>query len=299
MPLPFILLVLAICASWLPPLPVGTRHRVPLWAIIYLVAVVVALSQEILQPSGAMVLLLLVALAGVLGRVTSALGYWIAFSLLTLLCLGLVLHKLPGFNNPVVLHAVKVTPDASPFTQYLNFDKGSVGLVLVAFLSTRLHRSDLSRRLAGSAVIAYVGACAVAFSTAVGLGIVRLEPKFPSGTWLFLTTNLFLVCVAEEAFFRLLIQDPLLGCRPGQRLENQQASRSRTVFAVAISGALFGLAHAAGGSLMIIMATLAGTVYAMVYATTNRVEAPLFVHFGLNATHFLVFTYPRLSELAR
>jgi membrane protease YdiL (CAAX protease family) len=27
----------------------------------------------------------------------------------------------------------------------------------------------------------------------------------------------------------------------------------------------------------------------------QRIEASMFVHFGVNATHFLLFVYPRLS----
>lgn len=299
MPLAYILLVMAICAAWLPSLPIGPLRRVPLWAIIYSAAVVVALSQGTLQISGAIALLMLVVLAGLLGRVKGRLAYWSTFSMLALLCLGLSLHKLPGFNNPIAINAIKLTTDASPFTQYLNFDKGSVGLVLVAFLSMPLQRTDLFRRLAASTLLAYIVACAVVFGASTALGLVRLEPKVPSVTWLFLTTNFFLVCVAEQAFFRFLIQDPLRGFFPGQSRDGYQVRRAHTVFAVALSGVLFGVAHAAGGLLMILMATLAGTVYAVVYAATNRIEAPLFVHFGLNAMHFLAFTYPRLSGPAQ
>jgi membrane protease YdiL (CAAX protease family) len=111
---------------------------------------------------------------------------------------------------------------------------------------------------------------------------------------LFLTTNLFLTCVAEEAFFRSLVQDPLRGLRPGQHVGAGGSWSARIVLAIVVSGMLFGLAHAAGGPSMILMATLAGLGYAAVYARTNRIEAPILVHFGLNATHLLAFTYPAL-----
>ncbi|EJO55615.1 hypothetical protein BURMUCF2_A0693, partial [Burkholderia multivorans CF2] len=47
------------------------------------------------------------------------------------LAIALSLHLLPGFHNPRVIGPVRFTPDAVPFTMYLNLDKPLVGLWLM------------------------------------------------------------------------------------------------------------------------------------------------------------------------
>lgn len=295
MPLPFVLLVLSICAAWLSPLPIGPRHRLHPWSLIYAAAVLVAVVQGFVQLSGVVALIVLVGLALWISRAVRPSLHWLAFALLTLLSLALALHKVPGFSNPIVIDAFQFTPDAKPFTQYLNFDKGSVGLILLALLSPKLRGGDRAGRFAVETVAGYALTALVVLGVALASGFVRFDPKLPAQALLFLATNLFFTCVAEEAFFRSLIQDPLRGARAGQTEAAPRSSGARILVAIVVSGVLFGIAHAAGGSSMIVMATVAGIGYAAVYARTNRIEAPILVHFGLNATHFLAFTYPALQ----
>jgi hypothetical protein len=61
------------------------------------------------------------------------------------LALALAMHKLPGFNNPLLLDRVVLSDGAAPFTLYANFDKGAVGLVLLALLCRRVHRGRAAR----------------------------------------------------------------------------------------------------------------------------------------------------------
>lgn len=295
MPVPFVLLVVSICAAWLSPLSVGQRLRVHPWAIVYAAAVIAAFAQGFLQVSAVASLIVLVALALWMTRATHKAAYWLAFALLLVLCLALALHKVPGFNNPIVIDGVQFSPDAKLFTQYLNFDKGSVGLVLFALLSPKLRPGDHVGRLAIETAAGYAVTTVIVLGVAFACGLVRFEPKVPVQAALFLTTNLFLTCVAEEAFFRVLIQDPLRGMRAGQAELDGTSWRARAIVAIVVSGLLFGMAHAAGGTPMIVMAALAGIGYAAVYARTNRIEVPILVHFGVNATHFLAFTYPALK----
>jgi uncharacterized protein len=43
----------------------------------------------------------------------------------------------------------------------------------------------------------------------------------------------------------------------------------------------------------VLLAAAAGLGYAIAYQRTGRIEASMTAHFTLNATHFLLFTYPR------
>lgn len=47
---------------------------------------------------------------------------------------------------------------------------------------------------------------------------------------------------------------------------------------------------------MVLQAGLAGLGRAVAYERTRRIEAPMLAHFGLNATHWLWFTYPALAQ---
>ena len=117
---------------------------------------------------------------------------------------------------------------------------------------------------------------------------VRFAPKFPKESWLWISVNLCFTCVAEEALFRGFIQAQL------QRLW-QKVPRGEWL-ALAVAAVLFGLAHAGGGPVYVVLATVAGVGYGWAYLRTGRIEASILTHFALNATHFFFFTYPALQR---
>jgi membrane protease YdiL (CAAX protease family) len=108
----------------------------------------------------------------------------------------------------------------------------------------------------------------------------RWTPVF----WVWAPINLLTTCMSEEAFFRGFLQREV-----GQALGERRHTRT---MAVAISAVLFGLAHLAGGWRYVLLATLAGAGYAIAFQRTSRIEAAILTHFAVNATHFLLFTYP-------
>ena len=97
----------------------------------------------------------------------------------------------------------------------------------------------------------------------------------------------FLTALPEEAIFRGVVQNWL-----ARRLGG--ASRDGLVAAV-IAGAIFGVAHFAGGPRYVVLATVAGIGYGWIYATTGSLAAAIAAHAGLNTLHFLFFTYPSLA----
>lgn len=117
--------------------------------------------------------------------------------------------------------------------------------------------------------------------------LVKPALKWPGFTVEFLAINLLLTVVAEEAFFRGVIQ---------QRLQSAlQGMRSGNGLALTASALLFGAAHLGGGMTYATIAGLAGLGYAWVFQRSGRIEAPILLHFTLNAVHFLAFTYPALA----
>ncbi|WAC71805.1 CPBP family intramembrane metalloprotease [Roseateles sp. SL47] len=300
LPMPFVLLMLAIVAVWLPALKTPWGWTLPPWLVLYAAATALAVAQGYVDAVGVLSLVGLVLLAEGLRRKPPAPLYrplyrplhWPLLVALSLLAVALSLHGVPGFRNPVAINAVRFSDDARPFTQYLNFDKGSVGLVLMALLAPRLQSGDrVGRVLMRSAALAVVVAF-FALSLALLLGMVRPDPKWPPQTVQFLVTNLLLTCVAEEALFRVMVQDTLARGTGASGSSTVGPWRVRALVAPGVSALLFGAAHAGGGPSMVAVATVAGVGYAAAYRWQRRIEAAVLLHFAVNALHFLLFTYP-------
>jgi hypothetical protein len=119
----------------------------------------------------------------------------------------------------------------------------------------------------------------------MALGYLTWQPKWTSLFWIWAPVNLFFTCLSEEALFRGFIQRELASALHGTRYGNWVA--------IAVSALLFGLAHFAGGASYVALAAAAGVGYAIVYQRTQSIEMAMLAHFALNATHFLLFTYPR------
>jgi membrane protease YdiL (CAAX protease family) len=213
---------------------------------------------------------------------------FVALSALGILGFGvlLALHALPGFRNFLILDHVVLSGGAAPFTLYLNFDKTLVGLCILGFCHRALlaRATDWQRALRRAAPIMAINVVVVALG-ACTLGYLTWQPKWTPIFWTWAPVNLFFVCLSEEAFFRGFIQRELTSAL--------QRMRYGSGVAIAASALLFGLAHFAGGASYIVLATVAGVGYGIVYHRARSVEMSILAHFALNATHFLLFTYPQ------
>lgn len=216
-------------------------------------------------------------------------GPWQGISLAPMLVLsaGLTVHAVPGFANPVVLDAVRLSADSLPYTKYLNVDKGVLGLLLLAlFAPARARRAPG----AGSAITAswqFAIVTGAVMALTVAVGYARWDPKLPEWWPLWLASMVVLTALPEEALFRHVIQGSLTAWLG-------ETARARATAAIA-SAVLFGLAHVAGGATYVVLATIAGLGYAVVYAGTGSVLAAIAAHTGLNLLHLLLFGYPALD----
>lgn len=205
-----------------------------------------------------------------------------------LVCLVLALHVGPGFHNPAVLRDAVLSPGAIPYSQYANFDKGLAGVLILGTLGVAGRGAAAGWRAAivraGPIV---VGTIALAMAASLALGFVRFDPRWTPAFWAWAPINLLLTCASEEAFFRGFLQRELAGALDGRR--------HATAVAVGLSALLFGIAHAAGGWRYVLLATLAGIGYGLAHQRTGRVDMAILTHFAVNATHFLLFTYPALA----
>lgn len=282
----YLLLGVAIAAVWLPSR--FELARVPPWAWLFAAACACALAAGVLAPIGLVALVALAALLRTAKQASGAAVRAFAAVLAAAFVLLLALHDVPGFANVLALDRVRFTPDAAPFTLYLNFDKGSAGLLVLAMLARRATDLPTFLRAVRTGVIACVGLVLPVAALGYWIGWFGFAPKLPPQTLTFLLTNLFLVCVAEDGFFRTFVQQPLHDLVDGRRGVSGAVP-------IVVAALLFGLAHAAGGWQYVLLSAVAGIGYALAYARTRCVEAAIAAHFCTNALHFLLFTYPRLE----
>ncbi|MBI3727254.1 MAG: CPBP family intramembrane metalloprotease [Burkholderiales bacterium] len=286
--LPYIFLYTAIAAAWLPKVAVpGPLNSLVPGHLLAVLAGISALVSGLITPVAAAALLVLALLLWASARNTLSLSLRILASVLALVvALMLAMHKLPGFHNILLLDKVRFSDDAIPFTLYANFDKGMAGYLLLSLFCARA--SSVRQFLADGKRIALPALLTIAVLIALGLvaHFFSFSPKLPEATLLFLAVNLFLTCVAEEAFFRGLIQEAIY------RLGNKPVFG---YLAIVVSAVLFGLAHLGGGMQYVALATVAGLGYAIVYHQTRRLEWVILTHAAFNLCHFLLFTYPRLA----
>jgi len=283
----FGLLAIAMSAAWLKPFQIGGHIVIAPWAALFITSVIAGLIAEVLSPLSIIELGLFSGATYLACASQSKSKQKILLSAITIiLALALALHRLPGFNNPVIISNVTLSAGAPAFTQYANFDKGAVGLLLLAIMCSRATTAAEWRKLLRQTIPVAIITIVAVFGVATMVGYVKPDFKITQVTMLFLATNLFFTVMAEEAFFRGFLQD---------RVALSLARfRYGSLIAVACSAILFGLAHIAGGAIYVMLAFLGSLGYAYAYHITRRIEAPIIVHFAVNTVHFIGFTYPHL-----
>jgi membrane protease YdiL (CAAX protease family) len=128
---------------------------------------------------------------------------------------------------------------------------------------------------------------AVVMVLTLALGYVKFDPKWTPLFFAWALSNLFFTCLSEEAFFRGFVLRELARMGSDRKLAS--------IVALIVSSLLFGLVHLGGGWKYALAAAFAGAGYGIAYQRSARLEGSMAVHFGLNATHFLLFTYPALA----
>jgi len=262
--LTFGLLGSAICAVWIIPTQ-AARHYT--WMALFGAAIACGVAAGFLNTVAVVELAVFGALAYAAARTDIRRWQSIVFGTLTgVMALALAMHKLAGFSNPLLISNVRFSADATAFTQYANFDKAAVGLILLAFLCRRANTGAqwlaVLRRSLPIAALTTLMVMAIA----IAVGYVAPQFKLPPYTPVFLATNLLFTCVAEEAFFRGFLQERLAKSLP--------ATRTWQAAAILFSGVLFGVAHLGGGAVYASLATLCGLGYAYAYAVTKRSKPP-------------------------
>lgn len=263
------------------------------WAVLLVGAVIAGYVSGVLYGPGALWIALFAALCVAYSRAKllpspgkrrALVGLSAAGILVVALALGL--HVLPGFRNFLALDDVVLSPGAASYTLYLNVDKTVVGLCILGLCHKNLlaNWKNWAQALRRAAPLIAISTAVVALF-AMALGYLEWQPKWTPLFWIWAASNLFFTCLSEEALFRGFIQRELA--------EALQGKSFATWLPIVVAAVLFGIAHIGGGWSYVALAAAAGLGYGIVYHRTRSIEMAMLAHFALNATHFLLFTYPR------
>ena len=284
--------------------------RLPIFSFVFAaLALAIALWASLLTVGAALWCAVLLLLALWLNTSqSSAIVRSVGFILLALMALAGALHLVPGFANPLLVNAQLLTPDAIAYTLYANFDKGWAGYCLLLAIwpnqnqrqnpkagpiqiARQPHSQHLASRYWHGFWPVWPLTVLAALGLALGLHLLQFAPKWPDFALQFIFCNLLLTCVAEETFFRGLLQRPLY---QSLSLRGFSANQAAWCAIVGVS-ILFGLAHLAGGWAYALVATVASVGYGWAYQRSGRIEVAIVAHAALNVVHITLFTYPMLG----
>lgn len=284
-----LLLAAAIASAWLPDWRLPRGGTLPPALPLAALALACAWFTRVADVRAVAAVVAVAGLGWTCRTASSPALRRVAAGLAVLGAFGLGLHLFPGFRPVVFADGVRLSADAEPMRFSAHLDAGMAGLLLlVCFCRRAQSPGEWRRALQGALPVAVITTTGV-IGLAWAIGHVRPEGNLPPFTAAFLGKMLLWTCVLEEAFFRGVVQERL------SRVRVFSGAATGRWVPLLLASALFGLAHAAGGWAYVGLAALAGLGYGWAYARTGCIESAIAVHFLLNATHFLAFTYPRLA----
>lgn len=191
-------------------------------------------------------------------------------------------YRPESFSNPLIWSTEQLYSGGEEFNLYANLAKGLCGYLIVIWLLDKVNRTGQLKSVP-SIALALLSALIL---MAIGVVFFGLETHFklPKETVYFIAVNLGITVLAEEAYFRLLLQAQI------ERIF-KNIKVGRTV-AVAIAAPVFAFAHTGQLNQAFLLFLIAGLIYAMVFALTRRFSAAVLCHFAVNILHFIFFEYP-------
>ncbi|KZL17044.1 CAAX amino terminal protease self- immunity [Pseudovibrio axinellae] len=268
-------------------IPLITQRWVPL--TLFALSLVLAVTAGVLGWTALLLVLSWAVVSAVLFQQKHPLWLYALMAGLLLLAGHLVMtHTAPGFHNLQVLQDVKTSPDAVPYSLYLNFDKAALGFLLFLFAAPRITSAKEWLRCLRITLLFFIPTAAVLIGATYAAGLVVFDLKLVPFLPLWIFANLLFTCVAEEAFFRQFVM--------GQLMKKLGRSVWAGVIALVLSSLFFAYYHLDGGVPYAIFSLVAGLFYGATFWKSERIEATIGVHFLVNLTHILFFTYPMLAR---
>ena len=200
-----------------------------------------------------------------------------------LIGLSLLSHQFESFRSLIIFDKILLSTSSAAFALKLPTDQILLALCLaIWYLGPQ---RNAIRRDWVLILMAFAGLALILIPAALSSGFVEYELKHTELFYWWALHNLFVVCFAEEMFFRGFVQTKLLHYFQERSLQARNIS-------ILLSASIFALAHYKGGSAYMALAGIAGLFYSWTYAKSDRIQNSILLHFAVNSLHFLFFTYP-------
>lgn len=196
-------------------------------------------------------------------------------------------YKPDGFSYPSIFDLPGESGSTPRYEFFANLGKGICGFLLLYFLWQKPRDNEFIAAPKYQFLIVLLAPAVVIALAIPALGL-HLQPKNFEQIALFSLGNLLIISVAEEAFMRLLLQQPLRNAiavfTVNRWVQELVPLLVVTVIFVAIHSGLSGAA--------IWVYALAGFLYGLSYTLSKNIFYPIMIHFFVNQIHFSFLTYP-------
>ena len=200
--------------------------------------------------------------------------------ILIALSLAFSLHLIPGFKNEIIFLSPSFGLSEQPYKLNANLDKALAAIAIILAM-----RSTVKWKTSIKELYLILTAITIFFTVSI-LFDAKPDPKLGAFTLAFIFFNLSVTCLAEEVFFRLIIQDWLFKFSKGAL---------NGWLAVFITAVIFMLAHFHTGvdaDKRLFLIFIAGILYGGIYLKNKSLGSAIIMHFGINIIHFSFFAYP-------
>ncbi len=282
--LTYLFLSFSILSFW-----ISSNKNIPV--ALFIISTILAVFSKIINP---IALISIIAMIGLFylfyNKTLSNISKIIVFILILAVSALLMAHKIPGYNNWEIYDYLKLSELSAPFSMWLNFDKGLIAFALLYAVNKKpLILNDYKLILKHIFPIFLILALILSHFATL-FDYLAFDPKIIDAKLLaiWIIRMICLTVVVEELFFRFFIQGTFskLFYRFGMKGE---------LLACFLAALIFALFHFSGGIMFVVLAFIAGLLYGGVYIKTKKIEASIILHFLINFTHLMLFSYPSLQ----
>jgi membrane protease YdiL (CAAX protease family) len=265
--LPFILLGIAFLSTW-------ARRDPKVWGGLAALSVIAAQSLGYVSMVGTIFLIGWAVLWFVFAKLENKSARIAMFWVLLFVSFGFKFHLFAGFKP------LQLTPRF-----FIGMDSPWIGLFPLALLvPLASNLNEMKVALTKGLWLTLIGIFALILLATINKA-ANFEPHWPSYPITRYLTNLILVAIPEEAFYRGFVQNQFVKWLP-----NTLWGKSG---ALIIASLIFMLAHLfwSPNPMVLGFTFLAGLLYGGVYMVSGRIESAILCHFLFNFVHMTFFSY--------
>lgn len=207
-----------------------------------------------------------------------------SFIFVTFLSIAFAAHLIPGFHGYQVYNDFLLS-ELSKHSIWLSFDKIMIAVLFILIAKISFEKEYKWFHLLKKVFFYWIALLVIIIPLSLLSDFIVLDIKLLPLEFFIVWSfkMLFFTVLAEELFFRYFLLNAIKDFAKNLKYKNE--------IALLISSLLFGIAHFGGGISFMLLAFVAGFFYGLIYIKTNKIESSILLHFLLNLTHLVFFTY--------